>query len=250
MTRIRTMPRSRFLLRARLNEHKRKVAAARACVADWLSQCANPYIAFSAGKDSTCVLRLVREVDPSVPAVYFDAQCAFPEVKELLAATPNTKCFPADEPFIATLKRHGLHGGASLDRATMQSTVWGPAARLIAEFGYDGFAYGLREQESRGRRLNSYVRGRIFRYKESGILACQPICDWTYDDVWAFIAANDIPYCKTYDRMWDLPEHAQRISYWAGETGRENGRYVWLKRTYPELFNTLASEIPDARAYA
>jgi len=53
-----------------------------------------------------------------------------------------------------------------------------------------------------------------------------------------------------YDRMWDMPEREQRVSYWAGETNRENGRYVWLKRHYPELWNRLAAELPDVRAYA
>ena len=235
---------------AKLACHRHAVEQARRHVAQWLAQCERPYVATSGGKDSLCTLALVREQAPQTPAVYFDADCSFPEVDEFLVATPNLVRFPADEPILDTIKRFGLHAGAALEKATMQSTVYGPVKRLIAEYGFDAVAYGLRAEESKWRAHHRKLRGHVFRYKRDGVLACQPIAHWTYLDVWAFIVANDLPYCGVYDRMWDMPEREQRVSYWAGETNRENGRLVWLKRNYPELWNRLAAEVPDARAYA
>lgn len=239
----------RFQLHAKTKQYRWRVEQARQRVSEWFSLVTNPYIAFSTGKDSTCVLALVREQRPETPAVYLDADCSYPESEALLRVTPNCIRFPADEPFLDTLARHGLDGGAELDRATMQSTVWGPIKRLIAEHQFDGVAYGLRAQESHGRRMNAYTRGAVFRYRRDGLWACQPLWDWSYDDVWAFIVTNNLPYCGVYDRMWDMPEDDQRLSYWAGETKRRWGRYKWLRRNYPDLFNRLAARIPEVRSY-
>lgn len=242
-------PREMFLNFARLRQHQGRVVRARGIVAEWLAQTEKPYIAFSAGKDSTVTLALIREQRPETPAVYFDADCAFPEVDRLLDATPNLIRFPADEPFLQTLSRYTL-SDPRLERATMQSTVWGPVRRLLARHGFDGMAYGLRAEESRGRAMHFRQRGAIFRYRRDGVLACQPICQWSYHDVWAFIFSQNLEYAKTYDRMWDMQIEDQRISYWAGETKRNWGRYVWLKRNYPELWNRLAAALPEVRAYA
>ena len=243
------MPRLRFELHARLPGFKRKVEQAQARVAAWLLLAKNPYIAVSSGKDSNVVLHLAREQAASIPAVYLDAQCSFPETISWLRATPHLIYFDADEPFLDTLARYGLDGGKALDRATMQSTVWGPVARLIAQYEFDGVAYGLRAQESHGRKMNAYTRGSVFQYKRDGLWACQPIWDWSYNDVWAYLVTNEIAYCRVYDRMWDMPEEDQRLSYWAGETKRRWGRYAWLKRNYPQLFNQLAARIPEVRSY-
>lgn len=240
--------RMRFSIYARLLSHQRKVARARERIAEFIGRTQHPYVAFSAGKDSACVLHLVREQASGTPAVYFDAQCAYPEVRTLIGRTDNLITFPADEPFLETLQRVGLFAPA-LERITMQTTVWGPAARLIARYGFDSVAYGLRADESRGRRAHARRNGAVFQYV-SGLWGCQPIWDWTYDDVWAFILTTHIPYCGTYDRMWYMPEREQRISYWAGESNRENGRYVWLKRNYPDLYNELRSRIPEISVYA
>lgn len=243
------MPDKRFELWARLRLHKRRVEWARQRVERWLERVERPYVSFSTGKDSTCVLHLVRQQAPDVPAVYWDAGCAFPESRDLLNSTDNVIKYPTDEPLLVTLARFGFSATAELDRATMQSTVWGPIERLMRQYAFDGMAYGLRMEESRGRRMLGRYQGPLFHHQRDGVWACQPIFDWVYDDVWAYIVTNDVPYCGTYDRMWDMPEAEQRISYWAGETNRGSGRWAWLKRNYPELFDRFADEFPEVRCY-
>lgn len=241
--------RCRFEMFARLPEHQIRVASAHRHVTDWLKHVHDPYIAFSTGKDSTCVLALVREQAQNTPAIYLDADCSFPESDWLLDKTPNCQRFLTDEPFLDTLARYGFDAGPNLERATMQSTVWKPIKRLIAEYGFDGVAYGLRAEESRQRRLHVYSRGPIFQYRRDGLWACQPIWNWSYLDVWSYIVTHDLPYCHTYNRMWDMPIEDQRLSYWAGETKRRWGRWAWLKRNYPDLFNRFAERFPEVRCY-
>jgi len=220
-------------------------------IAYWLTKVKKPYIAFSTGKDSTCILHLVREQTSDVLAVYFDADCAYPESKKMLARMENVLCFAADEPLLTTFERFGgFDGGLVLERETMRTTVWGPVKRLVEHYGFDGVAYGLRAEENPGTRgkLARY-RGSVFQYKRDGLWACQPIYDWEYNDVWAFIVSSGLEYCGVYDKLWDAPEEDQRLSYWAGETKRRWGRWAWLKRNYPELFNKFAARFADARAF-
>lgn len=237
-----------FLLHSQLPIFGRRIRQAKDRVAAWLGAAGHGYCAYSAGKDSQVCLTLVREQDPNIPAIYFDAQCSFPEVDELLDRTTNLIRFPADEPFLETLGRCGL-SGLRVEQETMRTTVYGPIRRLIAKHGFDGVCYGLRAEESRGRALHAYKRGAIFQYRHNGLWACQPIWDWTYNDVWAFIIWQGLPYCGTYDKLWDAPCEDQRLSYWAGETKRRWGRYAWLKRNYPDLFNKLAAAVPEVRSY-
>jgi 3'-phosphoadenosine 5'-phosphosulfate sulfotransferase (PAPS reductase)/FAD synthetase len=78
------LTRKRFELYAQLPAFRFKVDRAQRRVRDWLTHVQNPYIAFSSGKDSSCVLALVREQRPDTLAVYLDADCSFPESGELI----------------------------------------------------------------------------------------------------------------------------------------------------------------------
>ena len=50
------------------------------------------YVSFSGGKDSTVLLKLVRELYPEVPAVYVDTRLDYPEVREHVKNTENVIC--------------------------------------------------------------------------------------------------------------------------------------------------------------
>lgn len=241
--------RERFSLYAKLSVHRRRVAESLVYIREWLDKAKSPYISFSGGKDSLAVLHLVRSVRPDVQAVYWDAQCAFPECSALIDETPHCIRYPTDEPFLDTLERYGVHGGSDLENATMKTTVYGPVRRFLADYPHDGCAYGLRQEESRGRRMNGRTKGGVFWSKAYGVWMCQPIHQWSYNDVWAYIVSHNIPYCGTYDRMWEMPEREQRISYWAGETNRQYGRWAWLKRHYPDLYLQFRQRFPGASSY-
>ena len=251
------MPRlhkKRFILYSKKPIFQKRLSDARQRLRDFLDVVKNPYIAFSGGKDSHVCLSLAREIAEAtdIPAVYFDADCAYPEVSELLTETPNCIEFPASEPFLKTLAKHGL-SHPKIEEITMKTTVYEPIAALLEKYRFDGGIYGLRAEESQARRWHARRNGAIFQYSDQsihkGIRQCQPIHDWSYEDVWAYIVSEKINYCKTYDKKWDMPEAEQRISYWAGESNRNFGRYAHLKQEYPELFNQLIKACPEARQF-
>lgn len=236
-----------FMEWSRTKVFRKRLSKTKEVIEEWLHTAEKPYVAFSGGKDSTCVLHLVREILSDCPAVHFDADCNFPEVDELLLSTPYLITIHSKEKFLDILQDYGIDGKVAV-RPIMKKVVDEPIKELQEEYSFGGSAYGLRAEECDGRRKHFASRGHIFRYK-NGVLGCMPIAHWRYNDVWAYIVSMDIPYAGTYDRMWDMKEREQRVSYWAGITNLRFGRYFWLKKNYPELWNRLASAIPEARTY-
>ncbi len=57
---------------AKTEEHQAKVEEAKHIIREALTRCLKPYVAFSGGKDSTCVLRLVLEQKPDVLVLHWD----------------------------------------------------------------------------------------------------------------------------------------------------------------------------------
>ena len=236
----------KFLIYSKLKIFEKNIEKSKEIVHLWLSKCNNPYVAFSGGKDSTCVLNLVREQKDNITAVYFDADCAFPEVEFLLNDTKNLIKHKCPESFLEILQN--MINSDKIEQETMKKTVFIPVKEIIKKYNFDSCAYGLRFEESKARLWNYKTHGHMFR-NESNILMCQPIVHWSYYDVWAYIISQNIEYCKTYDKMWDMPEKEQRISYWAGESNINFGRWAWLKKNHLELFNLLRNKIKEASLY-
>jgi len=231
-----------------------RIRRAQEVISEALDKMQNPYIAFSTGKDSTVMAHMVWQQAPGIPAVYFDADCAFPESKEMLAryevaGKPIIRW--ACERFFDTLHRVGGPTSNACEAETMRSTVYRPIQSLLAKYHFDGVFIGLRNEESHGRHKLAQVRGQLFWQRRDRLWECLPVTYLTYEDVWAYIVSERVDYCTVYDRQMELgvPPEDCRLSYWAGETKRNWGRWAILKRGWPELFNRFAAEFPKVRAY-
>lgn len=226
----------------------RRVAEAERAIAEWLSRVERPYIAFSTGKDSTVTAALVWQHDPTVPAVYIDAQCAFPESSDLLdrlesAGRPIVR-WPC-RPFLDILADAGGPDAPGVEEATMRATVYEPIASLQERYRFDGAAVGLRGEESRERGLLLATRGLVWPNGRYGVLECTPVARWKHADIWAAIVGWGLDYCRAYDRMGALPERNRRISYWAGETNRRQGRWSFVREHYPALWRQYQARFPE-----
>lgn len=241
----------RFLIHSQLRDCQRKVSISRNAVVDALATMHNPYVAFSTGKDSTVVLHLVRQFRPDVPAVYFDADCAFPESLAFLNSLEREgvtvirfKC----TPFLDILREHGIDN-PRIEKITLKETVYKPVKALVKQYGFDGCFIGLRKDESAGRAFLRKYRGLTFFSKQYNYWECQPIADWSFADVWAYLLRMGVDYNEYYDKIRHFEEREQRISYWAGESARQIGRWQRLNQTHPDLFNRLAAEFPAVRRF-
>lgn len=111
--------------------------------------------------------------------------------------------------------------------------------------------WGLRAEESLGRRKYAKSRGQAAFHKGENLLVLSPIIWWSWLDVWSIIIANDLPYVEVYDKHDEQGEglaHA-RSGTWAGTRGSGLGRIAFLKRFYPDLYQRLVNEFPIASSH-
>lgn len=88
---------------------ERKVIIAKLRITEWYEYwqgkvCVN----YSGGKDSSVLLRLVRELYPEVPAVYVDTRLDYPEVREHVKKTANVVYLTPKMNFREVIDRYGF----------------------------------------------------------------------------------------------------------------------------------------------
>jgi 3'-phosphoadenosine 5'-phosphosulfate sulfotransferase (PAPS reductase)/FAD synthetase len=85
-----------------------KVTMARKRIREWLEHWDHDvFVSYSGGKDSTVLLKLVREVEADVPAVFVDTGLEFPEIKSFVNATPNAITIRPRKTFREVIEQHG-----------------------------------------------------------------------------------------------------------------------------------------------
>lgn len=67
----------------------------------------NVYVSFSGGKDSTVLLRLVREIYPDVVGVFVDTGLEYPEIKEFVKTSDNIDWIKPERSFRDVIKECG-----------------------------------------------------------------------------------------------------------------------------------------------
>lgn len=184
---------------AEMEEHKTRVKEAQNTIRQALCECKKPYVAFSGGKDSTCVLHLVLQQCPAVTVFHWDyGPYLMPREIERetleIARRLGTK-----ELVIETSPQY---------RSRQDTGIWykeffGRVTKDLLEKGHDLVFVGIRKEESVSRRLRIQAGRSLTRIKE-----CWPIQNWSWKDVWAYLLSNNVPYHSVYDKYapvvgWD-----------------------------------------------
>lgn len=237
------------LLYAETGTYKARVSWSRRVVEKALSRCASWYIALSGGKDSTCVLSLVREREPGVPAVCSLPEWALPETREYLKRVDNLD-------IVASGSDHNT-GWSQNWRGSEDVPAgirWlGDKGAVEKNYGRaeGGVFLGLREEESGRRRVHLRSLGSLYFAQKNNVWQCNPVARWSTMDVWAFIFSNNLDYNQAYTRLDEIgiPLERQRIGPFAVESALGYGQLAILKRGWPELFNEYAARHPEARLY-
>ena len=237
------------------------------------------YVALSGGKDSVVVAHLARQVDPATPMVWFDSGLEYPETRRYLheladAWNLNLHIVAASPTLLELLVASGAWDHDAPRRRVPhlgEVVITAPAAVAHEAFG-DGELWGVRAEESRGRRLKylselraqtamhchgccprSVPPSREQRARHGGVIerldgtvAYGPIWDWTTGQVWSYLATHGIPLNPVYAKLRALvaPVQALRVSH-ALDGGRlELGQVTWLRRGWPALYAELARALP------
>jgi 3'-phosphoadenosine 5'-phosphosulfate sulfotransferase (PAPS reductase)/FAD synthetase len=240
--------------RARLRGFQRRVDRARRVIADAAAR-GQVGIAFSGGKDSTVLLHVVRSVIPNAPAAFYDSGCELPQTYDLVRQYGVTVIQPRMD--LLAMCRYGGYWGYP-DPTDADATfdfdevlVKEPARRFAAEYGLAVMALGLRAGESARRALNAGQKGELYFAQYMNLWHLCPLAWWSTDDIWAYIAAHDLPYNVAYDQMaaMGITREQQRVCTLLGADAASFGRFVFLRRVAPDLWNRLAAEFPALRKY-
>jgi phosphoadenosine phosphosulfate reductase len=251
-----------YLLYSKLNSHKWQIEKSLHVIERGLGKMTSPYISMSFGKDSIVLSHLIWSHYPQIPMMYvdcgkFDEWPDTPRVKkEFLAMFPKAELTELTAPSIWEFyKSVGFYiqdeETNKETRAAQREYAKSLGLALDGEAkrrGFDGSFIGLRREESDNRSRLFIMRGNLYYAKTRGAWACHPLEKWTSKDIWAYIAKNNLPYNELYDLAPEGRELARNGAMFGTRSARY-GRLVFLKKTYPDLFNRFAAEHPEARAY-
>ena len=130
------------------------------------------------------------------------------------------------------------------DKLINQKLIYDPLEEYQELHGIRGYAWGLRQDESRNRAKFMRKHGTLHQLK-NGLWVCSPIGFWRTADIWSYIDSHSLPYPAMYDRDRMTVRNGPPI----GTTGVNWGRLAELKRHHPEAYTTLSNAYPEVRNY-
>lgn len=104
---------------------------------------------------------------------------------------------PRQEAVVHFVRKNGedaMYRSIELRKACCDIRKMEPLARALAD--HDGWIAGLRREQSNARAEVAEVVQEPARVKIS------PLVDWTWGDVWHFIATHELPYNALHDRFF------------------------------------------------
>ena len=102
----RTMQQLKSMQAAPLNV---KVLLTKQRIREWVNEFGTDgvYVSFSGGKDSTVLLHIVREMYPSITAVFFDTGLEYPEIREFVRTFDNVEWSKPKMTFRQVIEKYG-----------------------------------------------------------------------------------------------------------------------------------------------
>lgn len=233
---------------AQTSVHRRRVDAAIAAVRRAVE--IGPIgVAFSGGKDSTCVAHLVRSVAPDAPIAFFDSGDELPGTLEMVRHVGAETVTPR-----LTMREMARYAGwwgyvspidpdCSFDAKRI--LISEPAETFVVRRGLRVIAHGIRAEESHARSKHVGARGELYEGADR-TWVCMPLARWRLADVWAYIASHGLRYHEAYDAMTDagIPRESQRVSGLLGERGSGWGRHELLRLYAPESYRDIIRQFP------
>jgi phosphoadenosine phosphosulfate reductase len=190
-------------------------------------------------KQSSVLVHMVAELGLDVAIVELDTQLFFRESYETRERLVERYDLTLIRPDIITVAEQHRREGPNLwerdpDRCCHVRKVEPLVAALEP---FDAWISGIRRVQSPSRASVQKVE-RSARY---GVWKIQPLADWSEEDVWSYIATNDIPYNPLHDLGYrsigcipctrpTRPDEEERAGRWAGSDKLECGIHLEERR--------------------
>lgn len=233
---------------------RKRLGYARDAVEATYRVCAHPYVAYSAGKDSSALLHIVAMLHPTATARMLtggETRLLFREIDGIYAwwrATFTRLDF--DEILVDHVFAEGWEDATFIEQWATFHNEW---AKYMHNAGaWDGVLLGLRSDESGMRRFWNAKRHTdegypIRRYSQNrddakaGVYVSAPLAYWTAKDVESYIIAHNVPVLSTYYRDgFDTRTHTR-----IGMRTIGFGQLAELRRRDPENYQRLIERFPE-----
>jgi phosphoadenosine phosphosulfate reductase len=193
-------------------------------------------LACSFGAEDVVLADMVARIDPSVPLFYLDTDYLFPEtleVRDRIVARYGLRAV-AVKPALTLAGQEAEHGADLYARQPdlcCKIRKVEPLRRHLS--GFQAWITGIRRDQA-PTRANA---GLVEWDKMFNLVKLNPIARWKWEDVWAYIRANDVPYNVLHDRnypsigCWPCtrevrPGEDPRAGRWANFAKKECGLHV------------------------
>ena len=221
-----------FLAWSKRTQFRAKVEQSISTIKEALS-IAPAYVACSWGKDSTVLLHLAQQVSPGIPAISF--------------GHPDRRFFDYD----SVIERYCNQNPTNLITIDIEGDHVPDKVKLTALWrDYPVSLVGVRKEESKYRSMSISKYGLLHQFQsgtQSGAWRCYPLGYWQWKDVWAYIAAHQLPYLEAYDRqsrnIGRTTDHLSKATPRRWQRTRLEhfakvcpDYYFYLSSNYPEMF--------------
>ena len=190
-------------------------------------------------KQSSVLVHMVSELGLDLDVVELDTQLFFKETYETRERLVKRYGLNLIRPHVLTIaEQHKVEGPnlweSNPDRCCHIRKVEPLIETLVP---YDAWVSGIRRDQSPSRATARKVE----RSERYGVWKIQPLADWSEEDVWAYIMANDIPYNPLHDEGYrsigcmpctrpTRPDEEERAGRWAGSDKLECGIHLGEER--------------------
>jgi phosphoadenosine phosphosulfate reductase len=105
---------------------------------------------------------------------------------------------PVEESVVTFVRNHGeraMYDSIALRKACCAMRKLEPLSRMLAN--RDAWVTGMRREQSNDRGAVAFTE-----LDDKGRTKFNPLADWSWADVWHYIAANDVPYNPLHDQFY------------------------------------------------
>jgi len=187
-------------------------------------------VASSLGAEDQVLVHMIARGDLGIPVFTLDTGRMFNESYELMATTQAalgvtiTPYFPDAAEVEAMVAGHGInlfYDSVEQRKRCCNVRKVRPLRRALA--GKSAWVTGLRRAQSVTRTALETVEWD----EQNGLVKISPLADWSEDDVWEYIRANDVPYNALHDRGFPSIGCAPCTRAVAPGADPRSGRWWW-----------------------
>lgn len=183
-------------------------------------------------KQSSVLVHMVGELGLDIDVIELDTHLFFKESYETRERLTRTYGLTLIRPEIRSIAEQHRHEGPNLwerdpDRCCYLRKVE-PLIRVLEPYG--AWISGIRRDQAPSRAGTQ----KVTFSERYGVWKIQPLADWMEEDVWRYIAENEIPYNPLHDAGYRSigcipctrptePDEEERAGRWAGSDKLECG---------------------------